>query len=168
MNEFFIKAVQKEYPDEKIPTNIFGLMVIGLEEGDYADEQGIKEFDILVAVDGQPINHLYALKTIIKEYSPGDIVKVLLIRNGHIMSLDYELGSIDFTDYEKFYDKSIEEQFEDKPEMPPVPEDEEEKPKVTPLPEEEDQTLPIPIPQPIPQVPHIEEDDVRWQQPLIL
>jgi len=158
MNEFFIKAVQKEYPEEKIPTNVFGLMAIGLEEGDHASEQGIKEFDVLIAVDGRPVNHLYGLKNIIQEYSPGDIVKVLLIRDSHIISLDYELGSIDFTDYEEFYDKSIKEQFEDKPEMPPVPEEKEEKPKVTPLPEEE-QVIPIPIPQPIPQVPHLEEDD---------
>ena len=159
MNEFFIKAVQKEYPEEKIPTNVFGLMAIGLEEGDHPSEQGIKEFDVLIAVDGRPINHLYALKNIIQEYSPGDVVNVLLIRDGHIISLDYELGSIDFTDYEEFYDKSIKEQFEDKPEMPPVPEEEEEKPKVTPIPEEEHQILPIPIPQPIPQVPHLEEED---------
>jgi len=152
MNEFFIEAVQKEYPDEKIPTNIFGLMVIGLEEGDYAAEQGIKEFDVLIAVDGQPINHLYALKTIIKEHSPRDVVKVLLIRNGHIISLDYELTAIDFSDYEKFYDTSIEEQFEDKPEMPPVPEEEEEKSQ-----EEEEEELPTPTP--APQVPQVEEDN---------
>ena len=158
MNEFFASAVQKEYPEEQIPTNIFGLMALNLEEGDYASEQGIKEFDVLLAVDGRPVNHLYALKNIIKEYSPGDVIKVLLIRDSHIMSLDYELGSIDFTDYLEFYDKSIEDKFEDKPQAPPVPEEEEEKPKVTPLPEEE-QVLPIPIPQPIPQVPHLEEDD---------
>jgi len=158
MNEFFIKAVQKEYPEEKIPTNVFGLMAIGLEEGDHASEQGIKEFDVLIAVDGRPINHLFALKNIIKEYKPGDVVKVMLIRDSHIMSLDYELGSIDFTDYEEFYDKSIEDKFEDKPQAPAVPEEEEEEPKVTPLPEEE-QIFPIPIPQPIPQVPHLEEDD---------
>ena len=166
MNEFFIEAVQKEYPDEKIPTNVFGLMAIGLEEGDHPSEQGIKEFDVLIAVDGRPVNHLFGLKNIIQEYSPGDIVKVLLIRDSHIISLDYELGSIDFTDYEEFYDKSIKEQFEDKPAMPPVPEEEKvekENPRVTPLPEEE-QVLPeeeqvLPIPQPIPQVPHLEEDD---------
>ena len=95
---------------------------------------------------------LSALKNIIKEYSPGDVVKILLIRDSHIMSLDYQLGSIDFTDYETFYDDKIEDQFEDKPQTPPVPEEEEEKPKVTPLPEEEQ-------PQPIPLVPHAEEDE---------
>ena len=152
MNEFFAASVQKQFPEEKIPTNVFGLMATNIEEGDYASDQGLKEFDIIIAVDGQPVNHLYALKTIIKEYSPGDVVKILLIRDSHIISLDYELGSIDFTDYETFYDDKIEDQFEDKPQTPPVPEEEEEKPKVTPLPEEEQ-------PQPIPLVPHAEEDE---------
>ena len=152
MNEFFAASVQKQFPEEKIPTNVFGLMATNIEEGDYASDQGLKEFDIIIAVDGQPVNHLYALKNIIKEYSPGDVVKILLIRDSHIMSLDYELGSIDFTDYETFYDDKIEDQFEDKPQTPPVPEEEEEKPKVTPLPEEEQ-------PQPIPLVPHAEEDE---------
>ena len=151
MNEFFTSAVQKQFPDEKIPTNVFGLMATGIEEGDYASEQGIKEFDVIIAVDGQPVNHLYGLKNIIKEYSPGDVVKILVIRDSHIVSLDYELGSIDFTDFEKFYDEMNEEKFEDKPQTPPVPEEEEEKPKVTPLPEEEQA-------QPIPLVPHAEED----------
>ena len=151
MNEFFTSAVQKQFPDEKIPTNVFGLMATGIEEGDYASEQGIKEFDVIIAVDGQPVNHLYGLKNIIKEYSPGDVVKILVIRDSHIVSLDYELGSIDFTDFEKFYDEKNEEKFEDKPQTPPVPEEEEEKPKVTPLPEEEQA-------QPIPLVPHAEED----------
>ena len=152
MNEFFIKAVQKEYPEEKIPTNVFGLMAMNVEEGDYASKQGIKEFDVLIAVDGQPVNHLYGLKNIIQDYSPGDVVKVLLIRDSHIISLDYELGFIDFTEFEEFYDESIKDQFEDKPTLPPAPEEEEEKPKVTPLPEEEQ-------PQPIPLVPHAEEDE---------
>ena len=152
MNEFFTTNVQKQFPEEKIPTNVFGLMATGIEEGDYASEQGIKEFDVIIAVDGQPVNHLYGLKNIIKEYSPGDVVKILVIRDSHIVSLDYELGSIDFTDFEKFYDEKNEEKFEDKPQTPPVPEEEEEKPKVTPLPQEEQ-------PQPIPLVPHAEEDE---------
>jgi len=153
MNEFFTKAVQKEYPEEQIPTNIFGLMALGLEEGDHASEQGINEFDVLLAIDGQPVNHLYALKPIIKKYSPGDVVKVLLIRDSHIISLDYELGDIDFTDYEIFYDKSIKEQFDDKSEIPPTPEEEEEIPQETPLPEEEEEL------EPTPQVPYIEENN---------
>ena len=157
INEFFVKRFQKEYPEEKIPTGIFGMMAMNVEEDDWAYEHGMRNFDVLVAFEGIPVNYLFALKDIIKDYKPGDMVKLMVIRNSHFITIDYELGSIDFTDYKEFYDKSIEEQFEDKPVMPPVPE-EEEKPKVTPLPEKEEQTLPIPIPEPKPRVPHLDKD----------
>ena len=132
MNEFLAASVQKQFPDEKIPTNVFGLMALGLEEGDHASEQGVQEFDVLIAVDGKPVNHLFGLKVVIKEYKPGDVVNLLLIRNSHIISLDYQLGSIDFTDYQKFYDKSNEDHFEDQPQPAPIPmptPEEEEKPQ---------------------------------------
>ena len=150
MNEFFAANVQKQFPEEKIPTNIFGLMALGLEEGDHASEQGVQEFDVLIAVDGQPVNHLFGLKNVIREYNPGDVVKLLLIRNSHIIALDYQLGSIDFTDYEVFYDKKIEDQFEDKPRQPQAPTPEEEDDEDEELEEE---------PELKPEVPHMEDDN---------
>ena len=62
MNEFFVERAQEEFPNEKIPTGIFGMMVLNIEEGDYPDLQGIKNFDIVVAFDGMPVNYLYQLK----------------------------------------------------------------------------------------------------------
>ena len=155
MNEFLAASVQKQFPDEKIPTNVFGLMALGLEEGDHASEQGVQEFDVLIAVDGKPVNHLFGLKVVIKEYKPGDVVNLLLIRNSHIISLDYQLGSIDFTDYQKFYDKSNEDHFEDQPQPAPIPmptPEEEEKPQ------EEDEELEE-EPKLKPEVPHMEDDN---------
>ena len=145
MNEFFVKRFQEEFPDANVPTGIFGMMVMNIEEGDYPDQQGIKNFDVVVAFDGMPVNYLYQLKEVIKDYNPGDKVTLLIIRNSHFITIEYELTVIDFSDYETFYDKSIEDQFEDKPAQPPVPvvPEEEEKPKVTPAPQEE---TPIPMP----------------------
>ena len=124
------------------------MMAMNVEEGDWAYEHGMRNFDVLVAFEGIPVNYLFALKDIIKDYKPGDMVKLMVIRNSHFITIDYELGSIDFTEYKEFYDKSIEEQFEDKPMMPPVPEEEEEEkdpPKVTPAPQD-----PTPVPEQIP------------------
>ena len=142
MNEFFVKRFQEEFPDANVPTGIFGMMVMNIEEGDYPDQQGIKNFDVVVAFDGKPVNYLYQLKEVIKDYNPGDKVTLLIIRNSHFITIEYELTAIDFSDFESFYDKTNEDQFEDKPAQPPVPE-EEEKPKVTPAPQEE---TPIPMP----------------------
>ena len=134
MNEFFVERFQKEYPEEKIPTGIFGMMAMNVEEGDWAYEHGMRNFDILVAFDGTPVNYLYALKEIIKEYKPGDKVKLIVIRNSHFITIDYELSEIDFKEYLKFYDKSIKERFDDKPARPEE-EEQKEPPQITPAPQ---------------------------------
>ena len=127
MNEFFINAVKNEYPDRKVPTGIFGLMAVGVEEDDYAYKQGVREFDIVVAVNGIPINNLDGLKEVIKEYKSGTIVSLIIIRDGHFRLMDYTLGTIDFDGYLEFYDESIKRQFSDKQrQTPPSPQEEEE------------------------------------------
>ena len=141
MNEFFINAVKNEYPDRKVPTGIFGLMAVGVEEDDYAHQQGIREFDIVVAVDGQPINNLQGLKEIIKEkeYKAGTTVSLIIIRDGHFRLMDYTLGTIDFDGYLEFYDESIKRQFSDKQrKTPPPPQEEEELEESEELEEEEE------------------------------
>ena len=154
MNEFFIKAVSKEWPDQKFPTGIFGMMALYIEEGDWSYEHGMRNFDILVAFDGTPVNYLFTLKDLIKEYKPGDVVKLIVIRNSHFITIDYELGSMDFKDYLEFYDKSIEEQFEDKPARPQE-EEQKDSPQVTPAPQD-----PTPVPEGLlPRVPHSEDDN---------
>ena len=148
VNEFFIKAVKREWPDQKIPTGIFGMMSLYIEEDDWAYEHGIRNFDILVAFDGTPVNYLYALKEIIKEYKPGDKVKLIVIRNSHFITIDYELSEIDFKEYLKFYDKSIKERFNEGGRLTAPPEKEEKKeglippPKRLLVPDSEDPGLP--------------------------
>ena len=125
------------------------MMALYIEEGDWAYEHGMRNFDILVAFDGTPVNYLFTLKDLIKEYKPGDVVKLIVIRNSHFITIDYELGAMDFGDYLQFYDKSIQEQFEEG--QPVVPEEEEQ--KVTPAPQD-----PTPVPEQLPRVPHAEDD----------
>ena len=154
MNEFFVKRFQKEFPNEKIPTGIFGMVAMNVEEGDWSYEHGMRNFDILVAFDGTPVNYLFTLKDLIKEYKPGDVVKLIVIRNSHFITIDYELGSMDFKDYLEFYDKSIQDQFEDKPARPQE-EEQKDSPQVTPAPQD-----PIPVPEGLlPRVPHSGDDN---------
>ena len=140
MNKFFIARVKEEFPDEDIPEGIFGLMAMNVEEGDYATGQGIKNFDVIVSFDGQPVNYLRQLKEIIGNYNPGDVVTLLVIRGGHFITLEYTLGEIEFEGYEEYYDKGNQEQFDEKPQLPQVP----------PVPEEEEEEIPAPIPMPSP------------------
>ena len=134
MNEFFIKAVSKEWPDQKVPTGIFGMMALYIEEDDWSYKHGMRNFDVLVAFDGIPVNYLFNLKDIIKKYKPGDVIKLIVIRNSHFITIDYELSAMDFKDYLEFYDKSIKERFDDKPARPEE-EEQKEPPKITPAPQ---------------------------------
>ena len=134
MNEFFIKAVSKEWPDQKVPTGIFGMMALYIEEDDWSYKHGMRNFDVLVAFDGIPVNYLFNLKDIIKKYKPGDVIKLIVIRNSHFITIDYELSAMDFKDYLEFYDKSIKERFDDKPARPEE-EEQKEPPQVTPAPQ---------------------------------
>ena len=120
---------------------------MNVEEGDYASNHGIENFDVIVSFDGHPVNYLRQLKEVIVNYNPGDVVTLLLIRGGHFMTLEYTLGEIEFEGYEEYYDKGNQEQFDEKP-QPSIPE--EEKPKVTPAPQE-DTPVPTPIPDSKPQ-----------------
>ena len=79
-------------------------------------------------------------------------MKLIVIRNSHFITIDYELGSMDFKDYLEFYDKSIQDQFEEKPVRPPQEEEQKDSPQVTPAPQ--DPTL---VPEQLP--PHSEDDN---------
>jgi len=160
LSEFLAKGIAKEYPDEKDIPNTFGLIAIGVKEDDHAYEQGVRDFDTFVAIEGFPINTLYDLKKIIKGYKEGEMVTVIYIRDSHFRIMDYELGAIEFDDYLAFYDKRMVEKFDKD-----APKEEEEKrlppppkraliPPPEAEPEEEEQGL-----RPIPKPPQLEGDE---------
>ena len=158
LNEFSVKAITERYgEDAKIPSGLYGVVIYNLEVEDpatgeivhkWAVEQGLKELDVLVTFNGHIINHNSDLHEAIRERMPGDIVRLMLIRKGRFMYLDYVLTSLDFDEYLEFYDnrrKDIEEK-EGKEEKESSPEEEEkDEPVATPSPEkdpiEEDVTV---------------------------
>ena len=151
LSEFLVKGIAKEYPDEKDIPNTFGLIAIGVEEDDHAYEQGVRDFDTFVAIEGFPINTLYDLKKVIKGYRPGDMVTVIYIRDSHFRIMDYELGQIEFDEYLDYYDKRLVEKF-DKEE----PKEEEKEKRLPPPPKR--YTLPTPEVDP-PKAPQFEGDE---------
>jgi len=151
LSEFVVKGIAKEFPDEKDIPNTFGLIAFGVEEDDYAYEQGVRDFDTFVALEGFPINTLLDLKRVMKGYRPGDMVTVIYIRDSHFRIMDYELGQIEFDDYLDYYDKRLVEKF-DKEE----PIEEEKKERLPPPPKR--YTLPIPEVVP-PRAPQFEGDE---------
>lgn len=126
LNPFGYEALKVSDPDNKIPKDLFGLLVFTISEDGHAKSQGMWRFDIIVAINGQPINSILDVREVIMPYyRPGQVVDLLYIRDGHFRRTDYVLTEIEF-DYLEFYDKSDKEQPE---EVPPVVEEKEEEPE---------------------------------------
>ena len=109
LNEFGVKWLEENHPDIKFPTNIFGMIVVDIKEGEWADEHGMEKFDVVVAVDGEPTNNMLDIRDIVMDgnYKSGQIVDLLIIRDGHFRKVKYELVWIEFKNYLEFYDKSM-------------------------------------------------------------
>ena len=109
LNEFGVKWLEENHPDRKFPTNIFGMIVVDIKEGEWADEHGMELFDVVVAADGEPTNNMLDIRDIVMggNYKPGQIVDLLIIRDGHFRKVKYELVWIEFKNYLEFYDKSM-------------------------------------------------------------
>ena len=121
MNEYGVKYLAINHPDFKPPINVYGMIVLNVEEGEHADLNGMQLLDVVVAIDGEPTNHMLDVSNIImgRRYEPGRIVELLIIRDQHIRKIEYPLGTIEM-DYLEFYDES------DKPSQPDVESEEEE------------------------------------------
>ena len=119
MNEWFIGQVKAQNPDRNFPTNIYGLMVTKVQVDDYAHKQGIRNFDIIVAINGNPINYLGDLRDLMPDFDVGQVVKLIIIRDGHFRKHDYTIGRLDFDEvYLEFYDSSDEPRKRDIPTNP--------------------------------------------------
>ena len=128
LNEFGAEYLDKKYPEFKPPINVYGMIVLDVEEGGHADLNGIQLLDVVIAIDGTPVNHMLDVSNIImgRRYEPGRIVELLIIRDRHIRKLEYPLGRIEM-DYMDFYDESGKN-----PDALPVPEQEPEEEESTP------------------------------------
>ena len=128
MNEYGVKYLAINHPNFKPPINVYGMIVLGVEEGEHADLNGMQLLDVVIAIDGEPTNHMLDVSNIImgRRYEPGRIVELLIIRDQHIRKIEYPLGTIEM-DYLEFYDES------DKP-SPPDAESEEEEESTPSLP----------------------------------
>lgn len=59
-----------------------GVLVENIQEGSAAGEAGVKEGDIILAVDGKEVNQANELQSIVARKHPGDVVTLTLFRDG--------------------------------------------------------------------------------------
>jgi serine protease Do len=68
-----------------------GVYVTGLTEGGAADDAGIEEGDIIVAVDGIQVKNTPSLQERIGTYRPGDVAEVSVIRDEQLRKMNVKL-----------------------------------------------------------------------------
>lgn len=70
-----------------------GVEVLGVDQDAPAGKAGIKEHDVILAVNGTKIESEEELRRIIRETPPGRTVNILISRNGQQMTLKPTLGA---------------------------------------------------------------------------
>ena len=122
------KQIEQRHPGTYMP-NTFGVFIFGIEETPYASEHGFQNWDIIIRIDNHIINTMRDINEIIPSYDIGDLIDVMIIRDGRFMMIeDYPLTQTIFEEYLDFYDNR-------KTEGKPSTEKEEEQPKVEPEPD---------------------------------
>jgi serine protease Do len=71
-----------------------GALIAEVEKGGPADKAGIKERDVIVAIDGQKINDWHELPRFVARRQPGTIVKLDVLRDKQIKSVEVPLGRL--------------------------------------------------------------------------
>ena len=98
----FVSITRQLADDQKLPVRSGALVggrddqgnpTTGVEPGTPAAKAGIKDGDIIVSVNGKPIDAEHPLDATLAQSSPGDTVKVDLLRGGKHMLIDVTLGT---------------------------------------------------------------------------
>ena len=84
-----ITSAQQAY---QYGVNQLGVYVMGLTEGTKAEKSGLKVGDCLVAVGDTQITSTADLKKILQEHKVGETVKVIVSRNGKLVTLEVQLS----------------------------------------------------------------------------
>ncbi|MFQ5923330.1 MAG: S1C family serine protease [Anaerolineales bacterium] len=70
-----------------------GALIIEVVPDSPAEEAGLKEGDIIRAVDGAKVNEDHPLAELIGSYEPGEQIKLTVVRDGHRITVDVKLGA---------------------------------------------------------------------------
>jgi hypothetical protein len=101
-----VDAIKEKHPDAIVyvrnqallgvsaETHAAGVKVVFVKEGSAADKAGIKQYDVITAIDGHKLPDFDRLTARIAQHQPGDKIKVEIIRNDQPITLQAVLGSI--------------------------------------------------------------------------
>lgn len=74
-------------------SNVDGFRLSGVSEGGPAQKAGLKGGDIMISFGSKKITNIYDYVYALKEFVPGDVVDVVVLRDGKEMTFKVELGA---------------------------------------------------------------------------
>jgi S1-C subfamily serine protease len=98
----FVSITRKLADDKKLPVtqgalvggfNANGQPVSGVQSGKPADLGGVKDGDIITAINGKAIDEEHPLDATLAQFSPGDTVSLDVLRDGAHITLQVTLGT---------------------------------------------------------------------------
>jgi len=88
-----IQDLTSDLAEENGIKDIKGVFVPAVVEGSAAEKAGLKDGDVILAIDGEEVNKASELQEAISQYHPGNEVKVLLNRDGNKITKNVTLLS---------------------------------------------------------------------------
>lgn len=114
-----IEDVDAEVADELGLGEIHGVYVAGVRGGSAADQAGLRQGDIVEAVEGESVNATNELQSVVAMYRPGDVISLRVWREGRVQRFDVELMGEDTPVYQDWLSDQ-----RSRPRPGPVPDDE--------------------------------------------
>lgn len=74
-------------PDMAAGDGVVGLRLTGITPGSPADEAGLKANDVVVMFGGHEVTDIYDYTDALGNFSPGDVVQVVVVRDGERLTL---------------------------------------------------------------------------------
>jgi len=79
------------------PSSALGARINRVVEGGAADKAGIKEGDVIVQIDGKPVQRSEEVIELIQQHEAGETIGLIIIRGEEEMSMQASLGFFDAT-----------------------------------------------------------------------
>ena len=89
-----IQSVTPEMADSAKLSDVRGAIVSSVAPGSPADKAGVKQGDVIVAIDGAPVADSNVLRNQVARRQPGTEMKLTVMRNGREEVLMAELGRL--------------------------------------------------------------------------
>lgn len=72
-----------------------GAVIIEVEEGGPAEKAGLKQYDVITALNGSPVENMNDLRFKIADFQPGTKVEVTFIRKGEVKTVTASVTTLD-------------------------------------------------------------------------